>query len=85
MNDEEKIEKIPLWDLGIEELVGHNIETKGRQEVNEKLRQGWLLLHLYTLTYKEDGSWRERPMAILGLPKHKKKVKRAKKETFVSL
>ena len=87
MDEHEKIKKIPLWDLGIEELAGHNIETKGREEVNQKLRQGWILLHLYTLTYKEDGSWRERPMAILGKPKslQKGKKKSSKEGTFVSL
>ncbi|HEV2339404.1 MAG TPA: hypothetical protein VGT05_01400 [Patescibacteria group bacterium] len=59
-----------LWNLHIEELSGHIIETKGRDEVNDMLRKGWILLHIYTLTYKEDdGVWRERPMAILGRPK----------------
>lgn len=85
MKENETLEKMPLWDLGIEELAGHNIETKGREEVNEKLKQGWLLLHIYTLTYKEDGLWRERPMAILGRPKHLKAKKTKEKETFVSI
>jgi hypothetical protein len=57
-----------LWDLQIEELVGRNIEAKGREEVNKMLQEGWILLHLYTLKYQEDGVWRERPMAILGKP-----------------
>jgi hypothetical protein len=57
---------LPLWQLDIVELTGHNIEARGREEVNELLRQGWRLLHLYTLKYPEDGVWRERPMAILG-------------------
>lgn len=61
---------IPLWDLDIEEIVGRNIETRGRNEVNELLQQGWVLLHIYTLKYREDGTWRERPMAILGRPSH---------------
>jgi Ala-tRNA(Pro) deacylase len=56
----------PLWDLDIEELTGHNLEVKGREEVNHLLQQGWRLLHIYTLKYQEDGVWRERPMAILG-------------------
>ena len=77
------VEKIPLWDLGVVELAGHNIETKGRGEVNEKLKNGWLLLHIYTLTYQEDGVWRDRPMAILGLPKHKQKI--VSKERIVAL
>jgi hypothetical protein len=55
-----------LWELGIIELTGHNIETQGREEVNRLLEEGWILLHIYTLKYPEDGTWRERPMAILG-------------------
>lgn len=30
------------------------------------LGHGWVLLHIYTFKYREDGTWRERPMAILG-------------------
>ena len=59
-------ETIPLWQLNIAELTGHNLESKGREEVNRLLRAGWRLLHIYTLKYEEDGVWRERPMAILG-------------------
>jgi len=59
----------PLWELGIIELTGHNIEVAGRDEVNKMLDTGWLLLHIYTLKYREDGVWRERPMAILGKPR----------------
>ncbi len=58
----------PLWELGITEVTGHNLETQGRKEVNRLLKEGWLLLHVYTLKYQEDNIWRERPMAILGLP-----------------
>ena len=58
-----------LWELNIGELAGHNIETEGRKEVNDMLKEGWILLHIYTLKYREDGTWRERPMAILGKPK----------------
>lgn len=61
-------ETTPLWQLHIEELAGHNIEARGREEVNRLLREGWLLLHIYTLKYEENGVWRERPMAILGRP-----------------
>jgi hypothetical protein len=61
----------PLWQLDIVELTGHNIEARGREEVNELLGQGWLLLHIYTLKYNEEGVWRERPMAILGRPRKK--------------
>jgi len=59
-------ETLPLWQLDIAELTGHNLESKGREEVNRLLRAGWRLLHIYTLKYEEDGVWRERPMAILG-------------------
>lgn len=59
----------PLWQLDIVELAGHNIETKGREEVNRLLSEGWMLLHIYTLKYEESGVWRERPMAILGRPR----------------
>ena len=58
-----------LWGLDIRELAGHNIESAGREEVNDMLSGGWILLHIYTLKYREDGIWRERPMAILGRPK----------------
>jgi hypothetical protein len=66
---ETKERSLELWDLDIGELTGRNIETAGREEVNALLKEGWLLLHIYTLKYKEDGAWRERPMAILGRPK----------------
>lgn len=61
--------RLPLWQLGIKELAGHNIETRGREEVNKLLKEGWLLLWLYTLRYQKQGVWVERPMAILGKPK----------------
>lgn len=57
---------LPLWQLDIVELTGHNIEARGREEVNQLLKEGWRLLHIYTLKYEEEGVWRERPMAILG-------------------
>jgi hypothetical protein len=56
----------PLWEMDIAEVTGHNLETRGREEVNRLLEAGWRLLHIYTLKYQEDGTWRERPMAILG-------------------
>jgi len=62
-------ESTPLWQLDIEELAGHNIEARGREEVNRLLSEGWILLHIYTLKYEENGVWRERPMAILGRPR----------------
>jgi FtsZ-binding cell division protein ZapB len=62
----EVIETLPLWQLDIAELTGHNLEARGREEVNRLLESGWRLLHIYTLKYQEDGVWRERPMAILG-------------------
>ena len=60
------LETIPLWQLDIAELTGHNLEARGREEVNRLLASGWRLLHIYTLKYEEGGVWRERPMAILG-------------------
>lgn len=65
----ELVEILPLWQLDIAELTGHNLEARGRQEVNRLLNEGWQLLHIYTLKYQEDGVWRERPMAILGRPR----------------
>ena len=66
----ERLNIVPLWQLDIAELSGHNIEARGREEVNRLLQAGWLLLHIYTLKYQENGVWRERPMAILGRPKN---------------
>lgn len=60
----------PLWQVDIVELAGHNIETKGREGINRLLSEGWILLHIYTLRYEENGVWRERPMAILGRPRN---------------
>jgi len=60
------VETIPLWQLDVTEVTGHNLEARGREEVNRLLGSGWRLLHIYTLKYQEDGVWRERPMAILG-------------------
>jgi FtsZ-binding cell division protein ZapB len=60
------LETVPLWQLNIVELTGHNLESRGREEVNRLLGSGWRLIHIYTLKYEEDGVWRERPMAILG-------------------
>lgn len=57
----------PLWQYDFAELTGHNVERRGRKEVNRLLSEGWRLLHVYTLRYEESGVWRERPMAILGL------------------
>ena len=63
------IQTLPLWQLDIVEVTGHNLEARGREEVNRLLENGWRLLHIYTLKYHEDGTWRERPMAILGRTK----------------
>jgi hypothetical protein len=60
------LDTVPLWQLDIVELTGHNLEARGRGEVNLLLKAGWRLLHIYTLKYEEDGVWRERPMGILG-------------------
>ena len=66
------VDKIPLWELGIVELTGHNIESAGREEVNRLLKKGWVVLHIYTLKYRQNRQWRERPMFILGRPRRKK-------------
>lgn len=57
---------VPLWDLDVTELSGRTIETSGRNDVNHVLTSGWVLLHIYTLKYRDGSTWRERPMAILG-------------------
>lgn len=59
----------PLRQLDIGEIRGHNIETKGRKVINKLLKKGWLLLHIYTIKYEIDGTWQERPMAIVGKPR----------------
>lgn len=71
------VEWLPLWQLNIEEVTGHNLEARGREEVNRLLKSGWRLLHIYTLKYEEDGVWRERPMAILGKPKESREERLA--------
>lgn len=60
------VEGASLWQQDIGELTGHNLEARGREQVNRLLQEGWRLLHIYTLRYQEGGVWRERPMAILG-------------------
>lgn len=76
------VETLPLWQLDIVELTGHNLETRGREEVNRLLDEGWRLLHIYTLKYHEDGVWRERPMAILGRSRQSVAKHRNNEETF---
>jgi len=66
---------VPLWQLGIVEVTGHNLEARGREEVNRLLEAGWHLLYIYTLKYHEDDVWRERPMAILGRSREKTQQK----------
>jgi hypothetical protein len=55
-----------LWNLGIRELTAKSLEASTREEVNEMLASDWILLHIYTLKYREGSTWRERPMAVLG-------------------
>jgi hypothetical protein len=71
-------ERVPLWQLDIGEVTGHNLETRGREEVNRLLQAGWRLLHIYTLKYREDDVWRERPMAVLGRPRDRQQNLEAK-------
>lgn len=73
--DLNEIDRLFLWELEIEEVTGESLEAKNRDEVNKLLSEGWLLLHIYTLKYKEDDIWRERPMGILGKPAHVKEFK----------
>jgi len=63
---------MPLWQMDITEVAGHNIEAKGREAVNRMLKQGWVLLHVYTLKYRQNGEWAQKPMAILGRPRNVK-------------
>jgi len=66
----------PLWQFDFAEVTGHNLESRGRKEVNRLLAAGWRLLHVYTLRYEENGVWRERPMAILGRPRDRSREAR---------
>lgn len=79
-----EIDQTALWKLDIVELAGHNLEARGREEVNRLLRSGWRLLHIYTLKYHEDGVWRERPMAILGRSRSQPPEEREKAESLFS-
>ena len=45
----------PLWQFDFSEVTGHNLESRGRKEVNRLLAAGWRLLHVYTLRYEENG------------------------------
>lgn len=80
----EKIEpNVALWELEIEQVEGRSLERKGRDEINEMLSEGWILLSIYTLRYKDaEDTWFERPMAILGLPKNPVKSKKEKKKNY---
>lgn len=68
------LEKLPLWELEIEEVKGMNLQAKGREDVNELLAAGWVMLNIYTIRYKDKEVWRERPMAILGRPRGRKLI-----------
>ena len=61
----------PLWELQIQAVETHSLEGKGKEEVNGLLSDGWVLLHVYTLKHREDDIWKERPLVIIGRPKHK--------------
>jgi hypothetical protein len=58
--------RLPLLELDVVEVTGHNLEARARDEVNRLLAEDWRLLHIYTLWYQKDDVWRERPMPILG-------------------
>lgn len=80
----EKVEpNLALWELGIQQVEGRSLEKKGRDEINDKLSDGWIILLVYTLRFKDgEDTWLERPMVILGLPEHpvRNKKKKDKKE-----
>lgn len=80
VNVEKKEPNIALWEFEIQQIEGKSLERKGRDEINDMLLDGWIVLSVYTLRFKNDDTWLERPMAILGLPKHPVKQKRKKKE-----
>lgn len=40
------LEALPLSQLDIGELTGHNLEVRGRKEVNRLLQAGWRLLRI---------------------------------------
>lgn len=51
---EEKVDpKQALWEYEIKEVEGKTLEKKGREEVNFMLDDGWILLSVYTLRYKD--------------------------------
>lgn len=68
--DLHEVERVFLWELEIDEVTGESLEAKNRDEANKLLSEGWVLLHIYTLKYKEDDIWREKPMGIFGKPAH---------------
>ena len=68
--DQHELERIFLWELEIEQVTGESLEAKNREAVNKLFSDGWVLLHIYTLKYKEEDVWRERPMGIFGKPAH---------------
>ena len=80
VNVEKKEPNIALWEFEIQQVEGKSLERKGRDEINDMLLDGWIMLSVYTLRFKNDDIWLERPMAILGLPKHPVRQKRKKKE-----
>lgn len=81
VNVEKTENNIAIWELSIQEVTGKSLEKKGREEVNEMLSNGWVILSIYTLRFKDnDDTWFERPMAILGLPLHPQVQKRKKEK-----
>ena len=46
---------VPLWELEIEELTGHNIEMQGRQDVNKLLKAGWIFATYLRFVIKKTG------------------------------
>lgn len=63
--------EVKLWELGIDAVEARTLQANGREEVNKLLSEGWTLIHVYTVKYKDEDVWRERPMAIIGRPRDK--------------
>jgi hypothetical protein len=80
----EKVDpNLALWELEVQQVEGKSLERKGRDEINDMLSEGWIILSVYTLRFKNnDDTWLERPMAILGLPKHPIKQQKKKKKDY---
>ena len=46
----------PLWQFDFAEVTGHNLESRGRKEVNRLLAAGWRLLHVTRFVMRKTAS-----------------------------